>query len=387
MKILVKTYQGLEQVLAEELRALGGTKIEVLHRAVRCEGDKRVLYRINYEARTALRVLVPIRTFKAKHENHFYKKVQETDWREYLNLKTTFAVNAVTKSKYLRHSKYLALKTKDAIVDQMRPHYDGQRPYIDTVNPDFRFNVHLGNDNVCTLSLDSSGSSLYKRGYRVASVEAPMSEVLAAGLVLLTDWRGETPFVDPMCGSGTILIEAAMIAQRIPPQFKRQAFGFQRWTDFDTDLWETVKQEALAKRRTAPASILGFDQDFDAFQAASKNINSAGLAENVRVVWKKMSSIEHDLEEGLLITNPPYDERLNEEDIEAFYAELGDQLKQKFTGFDAWIISANRDALKRIGLRTSKKIVIYNGPLECRYQHYELYKGSRRETKNTEEER
>lgn len=386
MELLVKTYQGLEQVLATELRDLGGSDIEILHRAVRCEGDKKLMYRINYEARTALRVLVPIKKFKTKHENHFYRKIQEIDWRDYLNLRTTFAVNAVTKSKYMNHSKYLALKTKDAIVDQMRPHFDGQRPYIDTQSPDFRFNVHLSQDNLCSLSLDSSGDSLYKRGYRVASVEAPMSEALAAGLVLLTDWRGDTPFVDPMCGSGTILIEAALIAQRIPPQFKRAEFGFQRWTDFDADLWESVKEEALSKRRIAPAPLIGFDQDFDAFQATSKNIGSVGLEETVRAVWKKMDSVEHDLKEGTLIANPPYDERLSEDNIEAFYAELGDQLKQKFTGFDAWIISANMRALKRIGLRTSKKIVIYNGPLECRYQHYELYKGSRREAKVVETE-
>jgi putative N6-adenine-specific DNA methylase len=385
MQILVKTYQGLEQVLAEELRTLGGTKVEVLHRAVRCEGDKRALYRINYESRTALRVLVPIHTFKAKHENHFYKKVQEVNWLDYLNLKTTFAVNAVTKSKYMRHSKYLALKTKDAIVDQMRPHFDGQRPYIDTINPDFRFNVHLGKDNVCSLSLDSSGDSLYKRGYRVASVEAPMSEVLAAGLVMLTGWTGETPFVDPMCGSGTIPIEAALIARRIPPQWKRQRFGFQSWRDFDAKLWSEVKSEAQAKVRPAPAPILGFDQDFDAFQAASKNLNNADLRDTVKVLWKKMSKIDHNLQEGTLVVNPPYDERLEEADIEDFYARMGDEFKQKFIGFDAWVISANRDAMKRVGLKASKKHIIFNGPLECRFQHYELYKGSRREEKEEEE--
>ncbi|MEM9885007.1 MAG: THUMP domain-containing protein [Bacteroidota bacterium] len=385
MQLLAKTYQGLEAILGEELQALGAKKIEILHRAVRFEGNQKVLYRANYEARTALRILVPIRQFKTKHENHFYRKMQEIDWRQYLNLKTTFAINAVTSSKYLRHSKYLALKSKDAIVDQLRPHFDGQRPYVDTKNPDFRFNVHIAKDNLCTVSLDSSGASLYKRGYRVASVEAPMSEVLAAGMVLLTGWRGEKAFVDPMCGSGTIPIEAALIACNIPPQWKRAAFGFQKWQDFDPNLWEKIKSEAQSKIRKAAMPIVAYDQDFNAFQATSKNIDNANLKDSIRVVWKKLEKLENDLDSGILVMNPPYNERLAEADMASFYSSIGDQLKQKFTGFDAWIISSDREALKSIGLKTSRKIVLFNGPLECRFQKYELYSGSRRVKQGNEE--
>ncbi|MEM0994483.1 MAG: THUMP domain-containing protein [Bacteroidota bacterium] len=383
MQLLAKTYQGLEVVLAEELKQLGASNIEVLHRAVRFEGDQKVLYRANYEARTALRILLPIRQFKTKHENHFYRKMQEIDWRQYLNLKTTFAINAVTSSKYLRHSKYLALKSKDAIVDQLRPHFDGQRPYVDTKNPDFRFNVHISKDNLCTVSLDSSGASLYKRGYRVATVEAPMSEVLAAGMILLTGWRGEQAFVDPMCGSGTIPIEAALIARNIPPQWKRKEFGFQKWQDFDRQLWENIKKAAKEKIKASDHPIVAYDQDFNAFQVTSKNIANADLKDSIKVVWKKLEKLDHALKEGTVVMNPPYNERLTETDIASFYARIGDQLKQKFTGFNAWIISANREGLKNIGLKTSRKIVLFNGPLECRFQKYELYKGSRRQTSET----
>ncbi|MEM8525213.1 MAG: THUMP domain-containing protein [Bacteroidota bacterium] len=378
MQILAKTFYGLEQVLADELTVLGAKNIEILHRAVRFEGNQKLLYRTNFESRMALRFLIPIRTFKTKHENHFYKRIQEIDWQKYLDLKTTFAIDGVTHSKYMKHSKYLALKCKDAIVDQLRHRFDGQRPYINTKNPDLRINVHLSKDNLCTVSFDSSGSSLHKRGYRVASVEAPINEALAAGMIVLSGWKGDTAFVDPMCGSGTLPIEAALIARNIPPQWQRKEFGFQKWRDFNADLWKEVKENALSKIRESDVPILGFDQDFNAFQAASKNVAQANLKEVVKITWKKMEKVEHDLEEGVLVTNPPYDERLAEDNIAALYGGIGDQLKQKFTGFDAWIISSNRQALKHIGLRASKKIVLFNGPLECRFQHYELYRGTRK---------
>jgi len=381
LQILAKTFYGLEQTLADELTALGAKKIELLHRAVRFEGNQELLYRANFETRTALRYLIPIRTFKTKHENHLYKKMQEIDWAKYLNLKTTFAIDGVTSSKYITHSKYLALKCKDAIVDQLRYRFDGQRPYIDTQNPDLRINIHLSKENVCSVSLDSSGSSLHRRGYRLAAVEAPMNEALAAGLILLSGWKRDRAFVDPMCGSGTLPIEAALYARNIPPQWKRKEFGFEKWKDFDAALWKRVKADALAKVRDIDFPILGFDQDFNAFQIASKNIAEADMRDHVKVVWKKLEKLEHDLEEGIVIMNPPYDERLNEDDIEALYSRIGDQLKQKFTGFDAWIISANRHVLKHIGLRTSKKIMLYNGPLECRFHHYELYRGSKKAVK------
>lgn len=378
MQILAKTFHGLEPTLADELTTLGAKNIEILHRAVRFEGDQKLLYNANLQVRTALRFLVPIRTFKTKHENHLYKKMQEIDWAKYLDLKTTFAIDGITSSKYLTHSKYLALKCKDAIVDQLRYRFDGQRPYINTKDPDLRINIHLSQENICTVSFDSSGSSLHKRGYRAASVEAPINEVLAAGMVLLSGWQGDSAFVDPMCGSATLLIEAALIAKKIPPQWLRKEFGFQKWRDFDAKLWKEVKKNTISEIRDINFPILGFDQDFNAFQAASKNIDQANLKDSINVTWKEIEKLEHDLEAGVVVMNPPYDERLSDEDIAALYSRIGDALKQKFTGFDAWIISSNRQALKRIGLRTSKKIILFNGPLECRFQHYELYRGTRK---------
>ena len=382
MQLLVKTFQGLEEVLANELRALGAKDIQLLQRAVGCTGDKRLLYRANYELRTGLRILVPIHSFKTKHENHFYKKVKEIDWSRYLDLETTFAIDAVTSSKYLTHSRYLVYKTKDAILDYMRERDDERRrPNIDTKRPDWHFHVYISQDNLCTLYLDSSNETLYKRGYRVGVGLAPISEVMAAGMIALSGWKGDRPFVDPMCGSGTLLIEAAMFAYNIPAQYFRKDFGFFRWDDFDQELWESVKTTANAQVRETGPIIQGSDKDVEAFKTALQNIEAAELNNKIEVTWQKMERLQAPDTAGIIIFNPPYDERMPEDDVAAFYKQIGDWMKQQFSGYDAWLISSNRDALKRIGLRASRKIILFNGPLECRFQHYELYRGTRKKSK------
>ncbi len=382
MRLLVKTFQGLESVLAEELKALGATDIQILQRAVSCEGDKRLLYRANYELRTGLRILVPITSFKTKHENHFYKKVQEVNWSKYLDLETTFAINAVTSSKYLTHSLYLVHKMKDAILDQMRDKDEQRRrPSIDKENPTWRFHVYIDKENLCTLYLDSSDETLYKRGYRKAVGIAPISEVMAAGMIALSGWKADCTFIDPMCGSGTLPIEAAMYAYQIPAQYFRKSFGFMRWDDFDAELWQDVKTTADANIKETGPAIHGSDKDVEAFKNALENVEGAKLSDKIEITWKKME--ERDVPEapGIIIFNPPYDERMPETDVVEFYKGLGDAMKQHYTGYDAWIISSNRTGMKSLGLRTSKKVILFNGPLECRFHHYELYRGTRKQPK------
>ena len=381
MDLTIKTLSGLEEVLAAELDRLGAEDIYIGRRVVVCRGDQRLMYRICYECRTALRVLQPIASFKTKHENHFYKKAQEIDWPAQFDLDDTFAVDAVTQSKYLNHSRYLALKTKDAIVDQFRVRYDGRRPSIDVRRPKLRLNVHIAPDNVCTISRDASGSSLHRRGYRTESVEAPLNEALAAGMLLLAGYDGSQPLYDPMCGSGTLPIEAAMIARNIPVQQHRaDPFGFETWKDFDAELWEEVRLAAKHQTETQPQPIFGSDRDFAAYRAAQYNAEAAGVADSVKFFRQKFEKASPPTEEpGLLVMNPPYDERLKSEEIMADYKQYGDVLKQNFSGWTAWILSGNFAALKRIGLGASKKIPLLNGKIECKFQKYELYRGSRRD--------
>lgn len=376
MQIAIKTFAGLESVLAEELHQLGAEKVAAGTRIVHCEGELELLYRINYECRTALRVLVPIDTFRATHERRLYTKILQIDWTQYLDLHQTFAIDAVTNSRHFRHSKYVALKCKDAIADQFRDRF-GKRPSVNTQRPDLRINVHISND-MCTVSLDSSGESLHKRNYRVDSVEAPLNEVLAAGMIMLSGWTGERPFIDPMCGSGTLLIEAAMLAARIPPQRQRRDFGFRHWPNFDKALWQKVKQRAQEGIQPITVPILGYDRDFKAVKISHQNILGAQLSGKVDVERKQFERLAAPPPPGLMMMNPPYDERLQIADIQAFYKSIGDQLKQEYAGYEAWIISSNITALKSIGLRASRRITLFNGPLECKFMKFELYEGSKK---------
>jgi len=377
VQIVAKTFHGLEEVLVAELEALGATNIKKVTRAVEFEGDKKLLYRANYELRTALRILVPFYNFRARHENHFYKKVSEFDWSELISNHQTFAINSAVSSRYFNHSKYMSLKMKDAIVDQFRSR-TGERPSIDIKNPDLRFHLLIQDDR-CEIAMDSSGGSLHKRGYRQTTVEAPINEALAAGMILLSGWKNEVPLLDPMCGSGTIPIEAALIARNMPPQILKERFAFHEWKDYDRNLWEEVVKETEERSNSDDLKIISSDIDPQARHFSRKNAILIGLADDLTFERKDFYAIEGNEDNGVVIMNPPYHERLELEDVETFYKEIGDHLKFKFQGWTAWMISSNKDGLKSIGLRPSKKHTLYNGKLECKYQKFELFKGKRLE--------
>jgi len=377
--MVAKTMAGLENVLAEELTSLGAENVQVLNRAVSFEGDKAMMYRANYCCRTALRILKPIMSFVARNELALYNNIFKIKWHEIFNINETFAIDAVTSGNYFTHSQYAALKVKDAIADEFREHF-GARPSVDVENPDLRINVHIENEKV-TLSFDSSGDSLHKRGYRKAVDKAPMSEVLAAGLIKLTGWKCDCNFVDCMCGSGTIPIEAAMMALGIPAGFFRKKWGFMTWHDFDKELWQNVVLDAGATMEEFDYEILASDHSAKAVEIAKANITNAHLQYDIKLSKQDMFTMVPPEGGGIMIINPPYGERLEEKDLINLYKGIGDALKKNFKGFEAWIISSNKDALKLIGLKPSKKIDIYNGPLECKFEKFEIFEGSYKDKK------
>lgn len=374
---IAKTMAGLEGVLADELTALGATGVRPLKRAVAFEGDTALMYRANYELRTALRILQPLHSFEARNEQAYYRAIRDIDWSKHLAVSGSLAVDAVVKSEIFRHSQFLALLTKDAIVDQFRDRFN-RRPDVNTVAPDLRIHVHA-HDSRCEVALDTSGDSLHKRHYRRDTVEAPLNEVLAAGMILLTGWDGRSPFVDPMCGSGTLPIEAALLARRMPPQYLRPGFGFYRWPDFDAKLWKNVKKAADDRIQAPEFPILAADKDNRARNATSINVMAAGLEEYIQIEKTPFEKLEPPAWPGILIMNPPYDERLKLESAVAFYKSIGDRLKQRWAGWDAWILSAHLEALKHLGLHASRRIQLLNGALECGFHKFSLYEG----TKNT----
>lgn len=378
-KMVAKTMAGLENVLAGELTVLGAKNVEVLNRAVSFEGDKRLMYKANYCCRTALRILKPITTFVARNELMLYNNIFKIKWHEIFNINETFAIDAVVSGSYFTHSQYAALKVKDAIADEFRQHF-GARPSVDVENPDLRINIHIENANV-TLSFDSSGDSLHKRGYRKAVDKAPMSEVLAAGLIQLTGWQRDSNFIDCMCGSGTIPIEAAMYALGIPAGFFRKKWGFMTWHDFDSELWQNVLLDAGAEMEEFEYEILASDHSAKAVEIAKANITNAHLQHDIKLSKQDMFTMVPPEGGGIMIINPPYGERLEERDLINLYRGIGDALKKNFKGFEAWIISSNKDVLKLVGLKPSKKIDIYNGPLECKFEKFEIFEGTYRDKK------
>ncbi len=383
MKLIAKTLKGLEEILAAELAEIGAQNIEIQQRCCAFEGDKKVLYRANLELRTALRILIPIWASQVRTEQHIYEDVQAIDWEKYLNLDSTFAIDATVHSDYFTHSHYISLLTKDAIVDQFREKY-GERPSIDTDRPDLRIHVYISDDNF-EISLDSSGESLHKRGYDRSILIAPINDVLAAGLVKLSGWKMDCDFMDPMCGSGTILLEAAMLAYNIPSLWNREYFGFKNWENFDAALWEEIRTAAFAKMKTSfPHQIKGYDLAFEAIHTTEQNIRAAGLKGYVQVERRALERQIPLEKPTIIITNPPYDERIEIEDTNMFYALLGDTMKKNFKGSEAWLITANLDAAKHIGLRTSRKIHLNNGGLECKLLKFELYDGSRKRAKGND---
>lgn len=374
---IVKTAAGLESVLATELHELGATGIRELKRAVAFDGDQRMMYRANYELRTALRVLMPIHAFSAYNERDLYEGIYDIDWLQFMSVNDTLAIDTIVTGEVFKHSHYVGLLTKDSIVDQFRERTQ-RRPDVNTTSPTLRVHVHIQGTRV-EVALDTSGDSLHRRNYRRDTVEAPLSEVLAAGMVLLSGWNAQGPFVDPMCGSGTLAIEAAMLAVGMPPQHKREGFGFFRWPDFDRKLWADVKGEADAKIRPSfEHPIVASDMEGRARNATTLNLLTAELEKVVQVekiAFEK--TLPPDGIPGTLMSNPPYDERLKLEDSIAFYQSIGDVLKKKWSGWNAWLISSNRDALKHLGLRPSRRITLYNGALECSFQKFELYEGKK----------
>ncbi|MCC9137693.1 class I SAM-dependent RNA methyltransferase [Pontibacter silvestris] len=376
--IIATTLAGLEEVLAEELRALDMEFIKVNNRAVSCSGTLRQLYEANLWCRTAIRILKPIRNFKARDEKDLYEQVQKTNWADFLDIDQTFAIDAVVSHSTFEHSLYVAQLTKDAIVDQFRK-ATGERPSVDRVRPDVRLNLHM-HENMVTLSLDSSGDSLHRRGYRLQTNVAPLNEVLAAGIISLSGWDKKSTFIDPMCGSGTFLIEAAMMAQNIAPGlYRRDPYGFEKWKDYDESLFEMVWKTAEAKAKDKPqAEITGFDIDADYVDAAFNNIENAGLEHVIQVKEADFFKTNAPSEQGVLVMNPPYNERIVSDDILLLYKNIGDTLKNNYQGYDAFVFTGNLEAAKSIGLRTSRRIPLYNGAIECRLLKFELYRGSRR---------
>ncbi len=375
-EIVAKTITGLEEILAEELKQIGAENINILKRAVSCTGDKELLYKANYLCRTALRILKPIAVFDVEDEKDLYNRISKINWLKMINVDGTLAIDAVVNNSNLTHSQFVALKTKDAIVDQFRDKL-GARPSVDLKFPDIRINIHISR-NRCTVSLDSSGDSLHKRGYRKAMGKAPINEVLASGLIQLSGWDKKSDFVDPMCGSGTILIEAAMLANNIPAGYYRRFFGFTKWMDFDKKLWEKILDENKVDELKSEAKIIGSDMSPQAVSEARENVLNSELYTKIELKIAALKDLEPFQNGGIMVCNPPYGVRVETEDIIGLYKEIGDALKQKFRGFNAFVISSDLRAIKFIGLKPSKRTIIFNGPLECRYNKFEIYQGSKK---------
>jgi|SRR5690554_1528393 len=375
-KMVAKTFFGFEEILATELTKLGAQGVESGTRMVSFYGDKGFMYKANLALRTALKILKPIKQFKVFNEKSLYLGIKSINWSDYLKVNQSFVIDTTVFSDYFNHSQFVALKSKDAIVDQFKEAYN-ERPNIDKDHPDLRINVHIQKD-LCTVSLDTSGASLHHRGYRTATNIAPINEVLAAGILIMSGWEGQSDFLDPMCGSGTFLVEAAMIACNIPPNINRREFAFEKWNDWDNDLFEKVESSLLNKIKEFHFDITGYDKAPSAVSKAKDNIRNANLEDYIKVEQKNFFESQKETERHLhIVFNPPYGERLDI-DLERFYREIGDTLKQNYPGTEAWFITGNLDALKFIGLKPSRRIKLFNGKLESRLVKYQMYAGSKR---------
>lgn len=374
--MVAKTFFGFEDILAQELRSLGAQNVEQGVRMVSFSGDTGFMYKANLSLRTALKILKPIKTFKVFDEESLYKGVKSIDWSEILFANQTFVVDATVYSEAFNNSLFVVLKSKDAIVDQFREQF-GKRPSIDKQHPDIRIHVHIQKD-VCTVSLDTSGESLHHRGYRTSTNIAPINEVLAAGILLLSGWRGQTHFLDPMCGSGTFLVEAAMIACNIPPNINRREFAFEKWRDWDEDLFDKIEESLLNKIKDFPYRIVGYDKAPSAVRKSRENVRNANLEEYIDIEQQDFFKTEKETEGPLhMVFNPPYGERLDI-DLERFYREIGDTFKRSYPQTEAWFITGNVEALKYVGLKTTRRIKLFNGKIESRLVKYDIYEGSKR---------
>ncbi|OFY15115.1 MAG: hypothetical protein A2X11_16035 [Bacteroidetes bacterium GWE2_42_24] len=374
---IAKTLHGLEPVLVAELAAIGASNISTLKRAVSFNGNKEVFYKANYLCRTALRILRPVASFAVESQEDLYVKVKELPWHDWMTVDNTFAIDAVVSNSVFTHSQFTAQRVKDAIADHWRE-VCGRRPDVELQNPDLRINLHLSG-NEASLAFDGSGEPLFKRGYRLATGEAPLNEILASGILLLAGYDGSTPLHDPMCGSGTLLTEAAMIAQNIPAGYYREVFGFMKWPDFDEDLWQQIKDKADDQLRDQQHPITGSDLDATVVEVAQGNLRSARLHKDISLMKADFMRLPPPGDSGILVMNPPYGERMKQNDIVSFYQGIGDALKRNWSGWTAWIITSDLSAMKFIGLKPSQRFTLFNGPLECRLSGYELFSGARRD--------
>ena len=382
-EMIAKTFQGLEEILAEELTTLGANDIQIGRRMVSFTGDKRMMYKANFCLRTAIRILKPIKNFTAKDADEVYNQIQAIPWEEYLDVNKTFAIDAVVFSEEFRHSKFVSYKVKDAIVDYFRKK-TGKRPSVRINNPDVLLNIHIA-QTTCTLSLDSSGESLHRRGYRQEQVDAPLNEVLAAGMLLMTGWRGECDLIDPMCGSGTIPIEAALIARNIAPGVFRKGFAFEKWVDFDSEMFDEIYNDD-SQEREFTHKIYGYDNNPKANEIATHNIKAAGVSKDVTVKLQPFQQFEQPQEKSIIVMNPPYGERISTNDLLGLYQMIGERLKHAFVGNEAWVLSYREECFDQIGLKPSKKVPLFNGALECEFRKYEIFDGKYKEFKSQEGE-
>ena len=371
-EMIAKTFQGLEEILATELTALGANDVQIGRRMVSFSGDKEMMYKANFCLRTAIRILKPIKHFKANDADEVYKKIQEVHWEDYLSTDKTFAVEPTIFSQEFRHSRFVAYKVKDAIVDYFREK-TGERPGVRVNNPDVLINIHIA-ENDCTLSLDSSGESLHRRGYRQEAVEAPLNEVLAAGMIMMTGWKGECDLIDPMCGSGTIPIEAALIAKNIAPGVFRKGYAFEKWPDFDAELLDNIYNDD-SQEREFKHKIYGYDNNPAANVIATNNVKAAGLSKDIVLKLQAFQQFEQPAEKAIIITNPPYGERISTNDLLGLYQTIGERLKHAFVGNEAWILSYRDECFDQIGLKATQRIPLMNGALECQFRQYEIFDG------------
>lgn len=389
-ELIAKTFMGLEPVLAQELTQLGANNVQIGRRMVSFTGDKEMMYRANFQLHTAIRILKPIRHFKARSAEEVYDEVQKIDWSEYILKGKTFSVDSVVYSEEFRNSRFVTYKVKDAIVDQFREK-TGDRPNISVSNPDLRLHIHIADDDA-TLSLDSSGESLHRRGYRQESVEAPLNEVLAAGMILMTGWKGDCDLIDPMCGSGTLAVEAALIARNISPGVFRKGFAFEKWVDFDQNLFDSIYNDD-SQEREFEHHIYGYDVDMKAVNTARLNVRAAGLSKEVTIEQQDFKDFTKPTEKSIIVMNPPYGERISTPNLLGTYKMIGERLKHEFGGNEAWILSYREECFEQIGLKPSIKIPVFNGSLECEFRKYALFDGKMREFRHeggvvkTEEEK
>lgn len=375
-EMIAKTFMGLEDILVQELIELGANNVQKGCRVVTFTGDKALMYRANFALRTAVRVLKPIKHFTVASADEVYNAVKDIEWRDYIDEGKTFTVDSVVYSETFSNSRFVTYKVKDAIVDYFREK-TGKRPSISLTDPDIRLNIHISGTEG-TLSLDSSGESLHRRGYRQEAVEAPLNEVLAAGMIMMTGWKGETDFIDPMCGSGTLPIEAALIARNIAPGVFRKEYAFEKWSDFDADLFDEIYNDD-SKERDFEHHIYGYDIDMKAVNMATSNVKAAGLSSDVTICQQNFKDFNGHDEKAIIVTNPPYGERISTPNLMETYKMIGERLKHAFKEGDAWILSYKEECFQQIGLKPSVKVPLYNGSLECEFRKYTLFDGKFRE--------